>query len=156
MRKLLSSGLVVFAGVVSPVAISHRQDTPPPPDTRKDHRFEALRRFFEKSDCPAQRYSAEFLAAADQNELDWRLLPSLSFVETGGGKNAPNNNFFGWASGRARFSSPTEGIRKVGYTLANSGTYRDKDLDALLTTYNPRGRYAEVVKSVMRQISPEE
>jgi hypothetical protein len=157
MRRLLSSGLVMFAGVVSPIAITHHHaDTTPPPESRKDHRFEALRKFFQKSDCPAKEYSDVFIEAADNNELDWRLLPSLSFIESGGGKQAPHNNLFGWDSGRAQFDSPSEGIRRVGYRLANSDLYRDKDLDTVLATYNPNAEYAEKVKSVMRQIAPEE
>jgi len=159
MRKLLSSGLVMFAGAVSPVAVSHRPSAPPPPpppDYRKDHRFEALRKFFQKSDCPAQKYSDVFIEAADEYELDWRLLPSLSFVESTGGKWAPKNNLFGWDSGRTQFASPAESIRHVGDRLAHSGLYRHKDLDAILATYNPNVEYAAKVKFVMRQIAPEE
>jgi hypothetical protein len=147
----------MFAGVVSPVAISHRQaNHVPPSDYRKDSRFEALRKFFVKGECPAQEYSAAFLEAADRYELDWRLLPSLSYVESTGGKQARNNNLFGWDSGRAQFSSPTEGIHQVGYRLAYSALYRDKDLDEVLATYNPSAEYAQKVKFIMRQIAAEE
>jgi hypothetical protein len=156
MRKLFSTGLVVFAGVVSPVAIPHRQAAPPMPEERKDPRFEALRKFFQKGDCPAQHYSSAFLEAADKNELDWRLLPSLSYVESTGGKSARNNNIFGWDSGKAQFDSPTESIHRVGYRLAHSDLYRDKDLDEILATYNQNPEYGELVKSVMRRISADE
>ena len=44
----------------------------------------------------------------------------------------------------------------VGYRLAYSTLYRDKDLDGVLTTYNPDADYARKVKSVMRQIAPNE
>jgi hypothetical protein len=157
MRRLLSGGLVVFAGVVSPVVVSHRQASAVlPSDHHKDARFEALRKFFHKADCPAQEYSDVFIEAADRYELDWRLLPSLSYVESTGGKQARNNNLFGWDSGRAQFASPIEGIHQVGYRLANSNLYRDKSLDELLETYNPSAEYAQKVKSVMRRIAPEE
>ncbi len=95
-----------------------------------------------------------FLEAADAYSLDWRLLPSLSFVETTGGKNAHNNNMFGWDSGRAKFTSPAAGIHAVGYRLANSDAYRGKGLDRLLATYNPNPDYVRAVKSVMRSIAP--
>jgi hypothetical protein len=147
----------MFAGVVSPVPVSHHLATQaPPPQHRKDPRFEALRSFFQKTDCPALQYSDVFIEAADLYELDWRLLPSLSYVESTGGKQARNNNLFGWDSGRAQFTSPTEGINEVGYRLANSDLYRDKSLDELLATYNHNSAYAHKVKSVMRQIAPEE
>lgn len=157
MRKLLSGGLAMFAGVVSPVAVSqHQSHHIPLPDYREDPRQQALKKFFQKTDCPAQNYSADFIEAADRNELDWRLLPSLSYVESTGGKMARNNNLFGWKSGDAQFSSPTEGIHHVGFRLAHSNLYRDKNLDELLAIYNPGVEYAQKVKSVMRRIAAEE
>jgi hypothetical protein len=159
MIKLFTSGMVVFAGMVSVPhgAAPNAASAHPFPDYRTDPRFEALRKFFGKADCPAEKYSAEFLKAADANALDWRLLPSLSFVETSGGKGARNNNLFGWDSGRARFPSPVAGIHAVGYWLKHSSAYKNKTLDKVLAVYNPgAGQYIEKVKSVMRRISPTE
>ena len=158
MMKLFTSGMFVFAGVVSlPVGMSHRQTAVhPAPDYRSDPRLTTLRDFFRKFACPAEKYSAAFLEAADQYELDWRLLPSISFVESTGGKSAPHNNLFGWDSGRAHFPTATAGIHTVGYRLSHSDLYRDKSLDGLLATYNPNIEYAQKVKSVMRRISPTE
>jgi hypothetical protein len=159
MTKLLASGMVVFAGIVSvPTGTAPNQKPAQrAPDYRDDPRFETLTKFFHKSDCPAEKYSAEFLKTADANALDWRLLPSLSFVETSGGKGARNNNLFGWDSGRAHFPSPAAGIHAVGYHLKHSNAYKNKKLDRLLAAYNPAvEEYADKVKSVMRRISPTE
>jgi hypothetical protein len=159
MRRLFASGMVVFAGMVSapPSTPPSQASSQPAPDYRDDPRFETLTAFFHKADCPAEKYSAEFLKAADANALDWRLLPSLSFVETTGGKGIRNNNLFGWDSGRAHFPSPAAGIHAVGYQLRHSSVYRNKKLDRLLALYNPGAeQYAENVKSVMRRISPTE
>ena len=158
MFKLFSSGLVVFAGMVSiPIAVApQRLPASPTADYREDPRADVLKSFFEKQDCPAQHYIEEFLDAADRYELDWRLLPSLAYIESTGGKAARNNNFFGWDSGRAQFDSPTAGIHEVGYRLTHSALYKDKDLDGVLATYNPDAEYAYKVKAVMQQIAPEE
>ena len=158
MKKLFSSRLVVFAGMVSlPVAVSPRiTQCIPTTDYQNDPRLERLRKFFAKFDCPAHKYAAVFLEAADDYDLDWRLLPSLSYVESTGGKSALHNNWFGWDSGRAKFSTPVAAVHTIGYRLAHSATYRDKDLDALLYTYNPNAEYAAKVKSVMRRIAPSE
>jgi len=118
--------------------------------------LERIRTFFVTLDCPAWKYAATFLEAADDYALDWRLLPSLSYVETTGGKADHNNNLFGWNSGRASFTTPHAAIHTIGYTLTHAARYRDKDLDALLFTYNPRAEYAAKVKSVMRRIAPSE
>ena len=158
MRKVLTSGLAVFAGMVSMPTNMSKQPVPmtPIPDYRHDPRLQTLQKFFGKAGCPAQKYSQKFLEAADANDLDWRLLPSLSFVESTGGKAAKNNNLFGWDSGRAGFESPIASIETVGYRLSHSDLYRDKDLDEILATYNPNEDYAQRVKFVMRQISPSE
>ena len=155
MRKLLTSGLAVCAGMVCLPASTSRQaaQLPPKPDYRHDTRYKSLQKFFRKAGCPAQKYSAVFLETADRNDLDWRLLPSISFIESTGGKAAPNNNLFGWDSGKAAFDSPATGIHTVGYRLGHSHLYRDKNVDEILATYNPNADYAERVKSVMRQIS---
>jgi hypothetical protein len=137
--------------VAVPVAVAPL--TGPETDYKKDPRFAILRSFFSKSDCPARHYAEVFLAAADRYDLDWRLLPSISYVESTGGKAAKNNNLFGW--GTARFSTPTAGIHAVGYRLANSSLYKDKDLDGVLSTYNRNADYPERVKAIMRRIAPE-
>ena len=153
MIRLLCGGMVMFAGMVTvPQAVAPQGGADRAPDYRDDPRLERLRAFFDKANCPAQYYVDAFLEAADRYDLDWRLLPSLSYIESTGGKSARKNNIFGW--GAAEFSSPSASIHEVGYRLANSILYRDKDLDDLLSTYNPLPEYAQKVKSVMRQIAP--
>src|ERR1017187_7183838 len=120
MLRMMTNGMFVMGLVTAPVVLSPRQAPAPAPDYRTDPRLETLRTFFRNAACPAVEYAAAFLEAADYNELDWRLLPSLSYVETTGGKSARNNNLFGWDSGRARFRSPIAGIHAVGYRLSHS------------------------------------
>jgi hypothetical protein len=158
MRKLVSNGLVMFAGMVSiPATGTDAVDAPAPAaEYRNDPRLESLQRFFQRRNCPAADVSEVFLEAADAHNLDWRLLPSISFIESTGGKFAPNNNLFGWDSGRAAFSSMSAAIHRVAFSLAHSRLYRNKDLEAVLETYNPNADYAGKVKSVMRRIAPSE
>jgi hypothetical protein len=158
MKRLFSSGFVVFAGMVSlPAGMSlHQARHIQIPDYTHDPRLSRLKQFFGDAGCPAEHYSNVFLEAADTYELDWRLLPSISYIESTGGKAAKNNNLFGWNSGRAEFSSPTAGIHAVGYRLAHSDLYRNKDVDGILATYNPNSDYGARVKWVMRRISPSE
>ena len=157
MKRLLSSGLVFIGGLVSvpaPLSLCEWLQNAPPPDQRTDSRLDVLRAFFQDAGCPAAAYAEAFLEAADDYNLDWRLLPSLSWVESTGGKTARNNNFFGWNSGRTQFPTPAAGIHLVGYQLSHSGLYRSKSLDRLLITYNPDPDYVQLVKSVMRRIAP--
>src|SRR5437763_8630159 len=97
MRNILFRGLTVFAGFgtlpssvadfnYAPARISQKQTTPTELPEQDDSRLYALQRFFNASQCPLASLSMSFLREADTNGLDWRLLPSLSFVESGGGK----------------------------------------------------------------------
>lgn len=157
MKKLLSNGLAVIAGVVSvPAVVNNLGVKPAWEEYRQDPRLEHLQRFFERHDAPAKDFSEAFLQAADTHDLDWRLLPSICFVESTGGKFVRANNLFGWDSGRAEFDSMIDAIHAVADRLANSRRYRDKSLDELLRMYNPDENYPGKVKSIMRRIGPSE
>jgi hypothetical protein len=145
----------VFAGLLAaPVATNVARPAPAQqPQTTTDPRLIRLKQFFAQRGCPINEYAADFIQAADQNNLDWRLLPSISFVESSGGKSFTNNNVFGWKSCKEKFSSVREGIHYVASRLAKSDLYREKSLDEMLKTYNSRIDYGRSVKSVMRTIS---
>ena len=156
MRKLLSNGFVIAAGLSVPgmvTSVDTKLPVSPTPAYRNDPRLAKLETFLRASDAPARAVSRVFLHEADRYELDWRLLPSISIIESSGGKTARNNNLFGWDAGRAEFPSMSDGIRKVAFHLANSPYYKDKELDELLVTYNPNPEYPGKVKSVMRRLA---
>jgi hypothetical protein len=147
--------ILLIAGLmVAPVAISSAQDAPGAKADPADPRLVRLQQYFGQRDCPLRDAAADFLAAADQNELDWRLLPSISMIESSGGKDYKNNNVFGWDSCRERFSSVEEGIHFVAAKLARSNRYKGKNLDAKLRTYNPNPTYPHKVKAVMAAMGP--
>lgn len=116
-----------------------------------DARVRALSAFLNR--FPVKQYSAEFIAAADRFHLDWRLLPCLSIIESGGGKVAPSHNFFGWNSGRARFESAVEAIHTVASRLAQAPHYKGKSLVEKLKIYNPvDALYFSKVKKLMESL----
>ena len=83
-------------------------------------------------------------------------MPSISIVESGGGKVYRNNNILGWNSCRTSFSSVEAGIDLVAARLAESTFYRDKNLDEKLAAYNPNSHYPRRVKSYMERLGPEQ
>jgi hypothetical protein len=118
-----------------------------------DPRLAALEGFFQALDSPAADFAEEFLVAADHEGLDWRLLPSIAIVESGGGKEFSNNNIFGWDSCRQSFPSVRAGIHIVAARLARSTIYRNKDLAAKLAAYNPNAEYPLRVKWLMARLA---
>ncbi len=121
---------------------------------KQDPRLVRLEKYFEEKQCPVKPLARDFVAAADRHNLDWRLLPSIAFVESSGGKTFHNNNIFGWSNGDHRFVSVKESIHTVAERLANSHYYRNKPIDKILTTYNPVPGYRERVRDVMNDLGP--
>ena len=156
MTKMISRGLVLAAGLLSLTGTADPDSRPNDTVSQMDPRYMRLQQFFEERDCPAQHLAADFIRASDRHRLDWRLLPSLSMVESSGGKSLKNNNMFGYDNCNTRFSSLRAGIYYVAERLANASFYRDKNLDTVLRTYNPRDEYAPRVKAIMRELGPAE
>jgi len=148
----LKDFLLVAGLLAAPVTASVQQYVTPKPNPQKDSRLSRLQKFFGDRDCPLRDAANDFLIAADQNQLDWRLLPSISFVESSGGKAYTNNNVFGWNSCKEKFPSVRAGIHYVAAQLGKSKRYKDKDLDSKLQTYNSLPEYSRRVKAVMRTI----
>ncbi len=146
---------MMMAGLVSlPAAISHADSKTEVHECKSsDARFLQLKKFFHGRKCPIEHLSAAFIREADVHHLDWRLLPSLSMVESGGGRSFRGNNVFGWNNGNSKFGSVREGIHFVAGKLANSRYYRNKTVSEKLQAYNPNDGYADSVQLVMRQIS---
>ncbi|MBL8209491.1 MAG: helix-turn-helix domain-containing protein [Bryobacterales bacterium] len=121
----------------------------------KDPRYKAMIEFWQKHKCPIENLTADFLAAADRHGLDWRLLPSIVFVESSGGKHGVGANMMGWGSGKIRFRSATQAIFHISERLANSPIYAGKDVRTKLKIYNPANpKYADRIFQVMEQLGP--
>jgi hypothetical protein len=145
--------LLLVAGLLAaPVTASVQQYTPAREVKESDPRLSRLRKFFGDRDCPLRDAAKDFLIAADQNELDWRLLPSISFIESSGGKDYRNNNVLGWGSCKEKFASVRAGIHYVAAQLGKSKRYKGHDIDGKLQIYNPVPDYSQKVKAVMRTI----
>jgi hypothetical protein len=119
-----------------------------------DPRVIRLKKFFSRLQCPVQELADDFVRAADDNQLDWRLLPSISIVESGGGKAFRNNNLFGWNNGQQFFPTIRAGIHTVAFKLGKSPLYQHEDSFGKLRLYNPDQNYATSVLELMNRISP--
>ena len=155
LHRIVSQGLVVFAGLlVTPLAQTPQWLSASELAPMQDPRLPILRQFLAEIGAPVAKHAEVFLTAADEYALDWRLLPSISIIESSGGKFCKNNNIFGWGNGSERFASVRAGIREVANRLATSKLYKNKDLEHILRTYNANADYPARVKQVMRRIGP--
>jgi transcriptional regulator with XRE-family HTH domain len=155
LKELLAKGVALLClfgdgnGIFGQSAVASQTEN------RNDPRSHALRNFFDRHKCPISNYVEEFLDAADKQGLDWRLLPSIAFLESTGGKHLSGGNLLGWGSGKVKFQTTKQAIQFVAERLAKSPTYANKDVKAKLRTYNPaRKDYAKRVIEVMEQLGP--
>jgi hypothetical protein len=158
MNRFLNSRVVsrmtVAAGLLSIISALNADESLTQIRTRFDRRVEVLRRFFHDNHCPDEDYASQFVLEADNHNLDWRLLPSLALVESGGGRRSAGNNHFGWNNGRTRFASISEAIHTVADAISTGKYYKGKTLVRKLSIYNTRIDYPAMVLSVMNQIAP--
>ena len=150
------SGIAIAMTITSPVYMLAQAAPPQPNPCPSDTRCDALVKFFKKYGSPLGKYAGDFLLAADKHHLDWRLLPSISMVESSGGKYYSYSNVFGWNCGRARFRSISAGIHYVAAQFGTSSIYAGKDTRGILRQYNPaRSAYPKKVMRFIEQIPVE-
>lgn len=105
--------------VNDPVFIGGRfgLDTPADLSNSVATRAERLDQYFSDRDMPLYGYGAEFVVAADNCGLDWRLVAAIGVRESSGGKHLMNNNPFGWGSAKIRFQNFSDAIEAVTANL---------------------------------------
>jgi len=155
---MIIAGLIALPITMRLERVAHAKPLPSRPVTdpsvKPDPRTVRLTAFFSKLRCPVAYLAQDFVEAADDNQLDWRLLPSISVIESGGGKAARNNNIFGWDNGNQLFPTLRAGINQVAFKLGKSALYRNRDSVGKLRLYNPDETYVDKVLDVMNRISP--
>jgi len=123
-----------------------------------DYRVLMLKDFFEKYNSPLKDYAWYFVFWADEYQIDWRLVPAISGVESTFAKHMPKNSFnaYGWANGAYRFDSWESSIEIVSKTLRQK--YYDRGADSpkeIAKIYAPPSKtWAWKVEYFMNKIDP--
>jgi hypothetical protein len=153
--NLLSKEIVFAAGMLAVPALAAAGSPGGEAASVPDERIPILRNLFLSYNSPLKDFAGEFLKEADKNGLDWRLLPSLAIIETGG-RHYQGNNIFGWANGAFRFQTIPHAIELVAKYLTSGAPYRGKSLEDKMRAYNPVLRdYGVHVRRMMARIAPE-
>ncbi len=150
--------LAVFTVKTAPVVAPTANDSSQSRAVIPDERMARIDRYFAERNMPLVGYGAEFVEAADQCNMDWRLLPAIAVRESSGGKQTCGNNPFGWASCRADFESMEQAIEVVGANLCGfnprtEGYYKNKTTYERLWNYNGlvNPNYPEEVLKIIEQ-----
>ncbi len=116
-------------------------------------KIDNIRKFFEKRNSPLAKYAEEFVYAANEYGIDYRLVAAISIVESSGGLiNFRPYNAWGW--GKSGFKNWKDGIWSVSKGLGN---YYAKGLDTpyeIGRVYCPpsSSEWARKVSSLMKQV----
>lgn len=129
MKKLIILFALVFMALVMPKnsfaqQVSHPSarlapieaiDTVDPLDTR----VRALKNVLNKYNSPLTEKALAFVAYADEFNVDWKLLPAVSGLESSFGIHLmpESYNAYGWGGGHIYFDSWEDGIRTINRAL---------------------------------------
>lgn len=138
MKKLLALGAILISFFIfsqpayasSQVAGSSAVLKDSLPEIEKpDLRVEKLEAFLVQYDSPLTPYGKKFIEAADNYQIDFRLLPAITGVESSFGKRIPANSYnaYGWNNGQYWFQSWEESIEYLSRSLKEK--YFNRGLD---------------------------
>ncbi len=117
-----------------------------------DKRPERLEAFFQSFGCPAPHHVKEYLGTADSFDIDYRLLPAISVLESTCGVHQRLNNRWGWDSARKGFASFRAGLEYIAHQLTEGRYFKGKTLEEKVHMYNPKPEYSLLIKKLMRKI----
>lgn len=94
-----------------------------------DRRILILETYLNKQKSPLTGYSSIFIESADKYNLDWRLIPAITGVESSFGKKMPYNSYnaYGWNNGKFKFQSWNHSINHVAKNLREKYYNRGAD-----------------------------
>jgi len=94
-----------------------------------DNRAVKLKAYLASHNSPLTDYADQFVNSADQYQIDWKLVPAITGVESTFGKRIPFNSYnaYGWSNGAYQFESWEQSIDHVSKFLKEK--YLDRGLD---------------------------
>ena len=158
--SVLIFSVIIFlfsaADVSAEIAVADGSATLKKSQIKNDYRTRVLKAYLSKHNSPLADYAGYFVETADKYNIDWRLVPAISGVESTFGKRIPANSFnaYGWANGAYKFKSWEDSIEIVTKTLREK--YIDKGAPSIAKIARryapPSSTWAGKVKFFMRKI----
>ncbi len=129
-------------------------------DYKEVDRVEVLTTFLERYNSPLIDEVEAFIRVADENDLDYRLLPAISCIESTCGRFLIPGTYNAWGWGIygnnvIGFSSWEEGIETVGEGIAENYVKRGLDTpEKMAPVYTPpnSAHWRNSVRHFMRQM----
>lgn len=126
-----------------------------------DRRVAVLYSFLDGYNSPLKYNAVDFVREADSNRLDWRLVASISGVESTFGKQLPYNSYNAWGWGiygdnMIRFASYDEAIATISKSLREKyiDTWGAQNVYEIGRFYASSPTWAQRVVYFMNKIEP--
>lgn len=124
-----------------------------------DERVATLKGYLEQYNSPLAPYAADFVKYADMYDIDYRLLPAISGVESTFGKQIPYGSYNGWGWGiygkeSLGFASWTDAIATISRGIREGYLRDNPDTNPFVIgpTYAASPTWAVRVDYFMRRI----
>ena len=121
---------------------------------------EIIDNYYKARNMPLYGYGRKMVEEAEKNDLDWRLIPAISVIETTGGRHLcknpkAGNNPFGWGSCKIGFKSFDEAIEKIALNLGGNNPktahhYDGKTILEIINKYNPPSIVPDYSKKIFK------
>lgn len=125
----------------------------------KEKRIKILKAYLEDHNSPMTESASTFVETAEENNLDWRFVASISGVESYFGKHIPYNSYNGWGWGVygnnvLRFTSWNEAITVISQTLKSRYVDRGAtDIYSIGRIYASDPNWANKVQHFMNDLA---
>lgn len=128
--KIIFSGLIVLFVTIGLLI--------PTPAEASDLRAQKLEKYLEHYNSPLAAHAQILVREADRNKLDYRLLASISGIESTFAQNyiVGSYNAWGWGGGLIYFKSWQDAITQISQGLAQK-PYRGTEVEQIAPTYCP-------------------
>lgn len=124
-----------------------------------DFRLNKLKFYLAKYNSSLLPYAKDIIEHADENNIDWRLVPAISGVESTFCKHIPYNSYncWGWRNGEHYFKDYSQAIEIVSKTLGKYYVKRGLDTpEEIGPVYAPpSSTWAKNVKFFMNMFEKE-
>ncbi len=125
----------------------------------EDRRVKIIKSYLESYNSPLADYAPIFVQEADKNTIDWRLLVSISGVESTFGQQIPSNSYNAWGWGiygdnMIRFASWNEAITTISKELRERyiNQWKAQDVYQIGRLYAASPTWATRVDGFMQKI----
>jgi len=152
-RAVLSASTEAYAALPNYNAISSEIES-------DDSKTEIVRQFFAKYNSPLEDYAHDVVLAAEENNIDYKLVPAIAMQESTGCKKIPDDSHNCWGYGIygqkvIKFESFKDAIYAVSKTLSEkyiqNGLDTPEEIQKKWTPSND-GSWSESVNHFLEQL----